>query len=266
MPTIQLNGLKHYYEDIGSGEVLVMLHGANGSGHSFEMHYPELSKHFRIITPDLRSMGRSEHVETMPASGWVDDLNALLDLLGIKAAHIYGSSLGSRVALRFAVENPDRTLSVILTAPHTYLSNELNDNMNRFDDDGSKLPAAEQELRLIRHGEDWLDAHRNFYNIRNVPELQQYYNTVVSRPLMEVIHGFTALSEPLTKVQSRILVIVSDNISQGRGTFLHGFEMKEELPDQVTLAVVPSFDPAVRGVDPAQFRELVIQFIGSLKG
>ena len=97
--------------------------------------------------------------------------------------------------------------------------------MNRFDDDGSKLPAAEQELRLIRHGEDWLDAHRNFYNIRNVPELQQYYNTVVSRPLMEVIHGFTALSEPLTKVQSRILVIVSDNISQGRGTFLHGFEM-----------------------------------------
>ena len=194
MPTIQLNGLKHYYDDVGSGdEVLVMLHGANGSAHSFEEHYPELSKRFRIIAPDMRSMGRSEHVQSMDPSGWVDDLRALLDHLEIKQAHIYGSSLGSRVALRFAIEHPDCTRSVILTAPHTYLTHELNNNMNRYDDDGTKLPPEEQELRRQRHGDDWLEAHRNFFNIRNVPELQQYYNTRINNPQMEVVHGFTGL-------------------------------------------------------------------------
>ena len=264
MPTIQLNGCNHYYDDVGSGEVLVMLHGANGSAHSFEDHHAELSKRFRIIAPDLRSMGRSEHVKSMPSSAWIDDLKALLDHLGIKQAHIYGSSLGSRIALRFAIEHPDCTQSVILTAPHTYLTNELNDNMNRYDDDGTKLPPEEQELRRKRHGEDWLDAHRNFFNIRNVSELQQYYNTKVSKPQMEVVHGFTNLSEPLTKIKSKILVIVSDNITQGRGTFVHGFEMKEELPNQVVLAVLPSFDAKARGVPPAEFRKLVIQFADSL--
>ena len=265
MPTVQLNGLKHYYDDEGSGdEVLVMLHGANGSAHSFEEHYPELSARFRVIAPDMRSMGRSEHVQSMPASAWVDDLKALLDHLGITQAHIYGSSLGSRVALRFAIEHPDYTRSVILTAPHTYLTHELNDNMNRYDDDGTKLPPQEQEARRWHHGDDWLEAHRNFFNIRNVPELQQYYNTRINKPQMEVVHGFTDLSEPFSKVKSRVLVVVSDNLAFGRGTYVHGIELKEEAPDQVTLVVVPSYNPKVRGVDSTEFRRLVIQFADAL--
>ena len=104
MPTTTINGLKHYYEDQGSGDVLVMLHGAQGSAHQFEEHFPELSKHLRVIAPDMRSMGRSEHVKELPPSAWEDDLKALLDKLGISQANVYGSSLGSRVAMRFAID------------------------------------------------------------------------------------------------------------------------------------------------------------------
>ena len=59
-------------------------------------------------------------------------------------------------------------------------------------------------------------------------------------------------------------MVVSDNLAFGRGTYVHGIELKEEAPDQVTLAVVPSFSPQVRGVDPAEFRRLVIRFADSL--
>src|SRR5262249_54390580 len=88
MPSTTINGLKHYYEDHGSGEVLVMLHGANGSSKGVATHFPGLSQHFRVIAPDMRSMGQSEHVASMPKDGWVQDLLALLDQLGVAQAYV----------------------------------------------------------------------------------------------------------------------------------------------------------------------------------
>lgn len=262
MPSTTLNGVKHYYEDVGSGEALVMLHGANGSAHTLEEHFPELSKRFRVIAPDMRSMGRSAHVKTMPPSAWVDDLKALLDHLGIPQAHVYGTSLGSRVAMRFAMEHPSRVRSIILTAPHTYLTEELDSGMNRTGGDGTKLPPAEQAEMRRRHGEDWLEAHRNYFNIRNEPALQTYYNLRVSHPMSQVIGTF---SDPVTRITCPILVIASDDIvTRGKGTFEHAFELKLEMPKQVRLAVMPAFAGPQPSVPGDQFRWLIVQFVSSL--
>jgi pimeloyl-ACP methyl ester carboxylesterase len=118
MPTTTINGHSRYYEDQGTGEVLVMLHGANGASSLLAYHWPELSQHFRVIAPDMRSMGKSEHVTSLDSpSAWVEDLEALLDHLGIEKAHIFGVSLGSRVGMRFCIEHPERVLSLTVTAP-----------------------------------------------------------------------------------------------------------------------------------------------------
>ena len=118
MPTTTISGLNHYYDDVGSGEeVLVMVHGATGSAHAFEPQYPGLSTRFRVIAPDLRSMGRSEHVTEMPPTAWVDDLGELLDQLGADSVHVLGNSLGSRIAMRFAINNPQRVRSVTVVNP-----------------------------------------------------------------------------------------------------------------------------------------------------
>ena len=261
MPIVTLNGCKHYYDDAGSGDALVMLHGANGSAHQFEEHYAELSKRFRVIAPDMRSMGRSEHVKTMPASGWVDDLKALLEHLQIQQAHVFGVSLGSRVAMRFAMDHPSLVSSIIITSPHTYLDQELDGNMNQYGDDGTKLPAAEQAARQKRHGDDWLEAHRNYYNIRNVPALQKYYNLSVSHPMHQVVGEF---SDPVTGIKCPILVVQSDNLSMGRSVFDHALELKNEMPDQVKLAIVPSYDPKARGMASATLRMVMVEFIDHL--
>ena len=123
MPTATINKFLHYYEDVGDGDVLILLHGATGSAHQFEEHIPALSQQYRVIVPDMRGMGRSAHVEQLDSvSAWVDDVYALLDYLGIGSAHVMGSSLGSRVSMRLALEHPGSVMSLILDAPIRALS------------------------------------------------------------------------------------------------------------------------------------------------
>jgi pimeloyl-ACP methyl ester carboxylesterase len=256
MPTTTINGLKHFYEDMGSGEPLVMLHGANSSSRTLEEHFPELSQHFRVIAPDMRSMGQSEHVSSLSKSAWVDDLEALLDELNVQKPHIYGSSLGSRVGMRFAIEHPERTRSLILTAPHTYLTAALNDSLNSAGGEGENL-SPEAQARMARiHGDDWKAAYRNYFSIRNQSDLQDYYNLQVGKPMMQVIGRFT---DSVSKIRCPILVVQSENgTPSGRGTYHHALELKEELPDQVSLAIVPAF--GATGVPGETMRQLIRQF------
>ena len=214
----------------------------------------------------MRSMGRSAHVESMPHDAWVEDLRELLDHLGVQRAHVYGVSLGSRVAMRFAIEHPARVRSIILTAPHTYLIRELDGRMNQAGGDGANLPPAEQEEMRHRHGDDWVIAYRNYFNIRNEAELQTYYNLRVSNPLHEVVGEF---SDPVTRIACPILVLQSDDIlTRGRGTFDHSIELKNEMPEQVRLAIVPSMasGQARAAVHPEWFRHYIIEFANSLEG
>jgi pimeloyl-ACP methyl ester carboxylesterase len=176
MPIATINGFKHYWEEAGSGDALVMLHGAAGSGRGFYQHLPELSKTFRVLVPDMRSMGQSEHVPTIPPSAWVDDVVGLLDHLGIAKAHIFGSSLGARVALRFAIDHPERTLTLFIENPISHNEQAGNDALNARMANPDAMDADAQKRYQEQHGADWKDVVRNYFVIRNDSALQDYYD------------------------------------------------------------------------------------------
>ena len=247
MPTASINGLKHYYEDHGSGEALVMLHGAQGSAHQFEEHFPELSKRLRVIVPDMRGMGRSEHVKELPPSAWEDDLMGLLDELGISQANVYGSSLGARVAMRFAIDHPERVRSLILNNPIIFITPEATANLNRAGGDASSLAPAQQADLLRRHGADWADVVRNYFNIRNVPELQEYHN----------------LDKLVSQIKCPVLVIRHDSLEDTTHPFAHAVDLRTRLP-QSHLAFVPSYATGGTRFDGAKLRQLILEFADSL--
>jgi pimeloyl-ACP methyl ester carboxylesterase len=249
MPSVQINGISQHYDDVGSGETIVFLHGATGTAHSFEEYYPELSKRFRVIATDARGLGRSDHVKTMTPSDWVDDLKALMDHLSIDKPYIYGTSRGSRVAMRYAINFPDRVKAIMLQNIHVYLTPNLDERMNRNQGDGTRLPAAQQALHAERHGPDWLDVLLNYYNIRNIPGFQEYYD----------------LHDMVQQIQCPILVIQSDEIlgELGRDSFDQAFEIKNKIPDRVKLAVVPNF-PGGPPLPRKTILSLVNDFVDSL--
>lgn len=119
MPTIAVNGVKLFYEVMGSsGEPLVLVHGSWIDHHSWDPVVTGLSRSFRVLTYDRRGHSQSER----PASSGsiredVADLAALIEGLGLAPAHILGTSLGGSIVLRLAGERPDLFRSMIVHEP-----------------------------------------------------------------------------------------------------------------------------------------------------
>lgn len=109
-----------HYEVAGTGDAVVLLHGLGSSTRDWEPQVAELSKHFRVVSLDLRGHGRSDK-STGPYSiaGFAVDVAALVDHLGIAPAHICGISLGGMVAFQLAADFPAlvRTLAIINSGP-----------------------------------------------------------------------------------------------------------------------------------------------------
>ena len=73
-----------------------------------------LPRQFRVVRYDLRGFGRSSKPE-QPFHP-VDDLYQLMQHLGIKRASLIGLSMGSGVALNFALEHPEMVEKLVLAS------------------------------------------------------------------------------------------------------------------------------------------------------
>lgn len=108
-------GTSLYYELTGEGPTLVLAH-ANPADHTlWDNQMDALSAHYRVLRYDQRDVGQSEGAAG-PFSHH-EDLNGLLETLGIQQAHFIGLSNGSMVVTDFAVSYPDKVLSLVLTSP-----------------------------------------------------------------------------------------------------------------------------------------------------
>ncbi|GLZ53681.1 alpha/beta hydrolase [Actinomycetospora sp. NBRC 106378] len=111
-----VNGLHLYHEVHGNaGTPLVLLHGGLLNIEiAFRDLIPGLATRHRVIAVELQGHGRTADIdrEITPANS-AADVVALLDHLGIGAAHVLGHSMGGAVAMELAVSHPDRVLSVV---------------------------------------------------------------------------------------------------------------------------------------------------------
>jgi pimeloyl-ACP methyl ester carboxylesterase len=109
-----VNDVTIYYRDIGArGEPVILLHGFPETGDTFAASVAALGKRHRLIVPDLRGAGLSQR----PSSGYdkrtlATDVKELMDRLRIDRAHVIGHDIGARVAYAFAVQYPERLLSL----------------------------------------------------------------------------------------------------------------------------------------------------------
>jgi pimeloyl-ACP methyl ester carboxylesterase len=117
MTHADVNGLSLHYEEHGSGEPLVLLHGGIGAGAMFAPILPPLAEGRRVITVDLQGHGGTADVDRpLRAELMADDIAALLDHLGLEQADVMGYSLGGKVALRLAIQHPARVRRLVLVS------------------------------------------------------------------------------------------------------------------------------------------------------
>jgi pimeloyl-ACP methyl ester carboxylesterase len=105
-----------FVEQGGTGGFpLVLLHGYTDSLHSFSRLLPHIPPALRTLALTQRGHGDA----TRPLRGYrlrdfSDDLAAFMDLLGLERALILGHSMGSSIALRFALDHPSRVAGLVL--------------------------------------------------------------------------------------------------------------------------------------------------------
>ena len=104
---LNVNGLNMYYEIHGTGQPLVLLHGAfSAIGTSFGQVLPGLAKDRQVIGLEMQAHGHTADIDRpLSVEQMADDTAAALEQLGIEKADLFGYSTGGAIALQVAIRN-----------------------------------------------------------------------------------------------------------------------------------------------------------------
>jgi len=124
------NGVRTHYVQCGdAGPAVVLCHGAGpgGSGNAgFRMMIPALAEHFQVYAPDQLSFGQTDaRPHAWPVKGYqslVDHVADFIDALCLDEVLLAGNSQGAYVAVKYALDHPERVKKLFLIGSGTISS------------------------------------------------------------------------------------------------------------------------------------------------
>jgi pimeloyl-ACP methyl ester carboxylesterase len=221
----EVNGLKMYYEVHGRGKPLVLLHGAFATAEGWAGLLPQLTKNRQVIVVELQGHGHTADIDRpLSFKQMADDTAALLQLLKIKDADVFGYSMGGGTALSLAINHPELVHKLALLGTGTRPSKES------FD------PAAYQQLKSI--------TPENF----NFPQVKDPYVKVAPDPskwpvlvskVLKMDDDFKGYSEKEVKsIKAPTLIMMGDRDGV---RMEHAVEMYRLIPNS-QLSIFPNGD------------------------
>jgi pimeloyl-ACP methyl ester carboxylesterase len=278
MPHTYGNGTVTFYEDSGEGPAVVLIHGHAADLRIWARQVPELTAAgYRAVRYDVRGHGRS----MVPPAGYTwdnyaRDLAELLDRLnierpaskplGVERAHLVGLSMGGGIALQFALDYPERALSLTLVdsaLPGFGYSEEFSSTIQ-------DLVQAVREMGVRPAFERYFLTHPMLDGIRRYPDRFQ--------ELSEIILGYQAPEyqpgyepppadgrpqavERLAEVRAPALVIVGEqDLEDFR---LIAGVLAGNLP-KARKVVLPGCGHIPPLEDPERFNRVLLEFLAAV--
>lgn len=267
MPHAELNGIKLYYEEAGSGTPLVFVHEFAGDYRSWEAQVRFFGARYRAVTFSARGYLPSDVPDDPAAYGQdqqVEDLRALLDTLGIEQAHICGLSMGSYTTLLFGLAHPQRARSLTI-AGSGYGSGgnraEFHAGVVRLSErmlaEGIGAVAENYTLSPTRvqlqnkNPRGWEEFRRQFDEHSSKGSALTLANVQAKRP------SILDLTAQLKTLQVPVLVMLGDEDDPGMEGSLF---MKRTIP-RCALEVFPRCGHALNLEEPERFNASLLSFI-----
>jgi 3-oxoadipate enol-lactonase len=173
---ISLDGCEVSYDVSGSGPPVVLIHGLGASSSIWGRLRDRLASRFTVIAYDLRGSGATRETGSpreLSLTVWSDDLRALLRSLGATRPALVGHSLGSSIALKYALRWPDDVSALVLMGADSELS-RLGPRMQRM-----------AELIGAVGVEEWVEKHWSANtpfsaaSLARAPEILEEYRAMV---------------------------------------------------------------------------------------
>lgn len=266
MPRARVNGVELHYETHGwngDADVVVLSNGVLMSTASWAYQVPALSRRFRLLLYDARGMWRSDHPPGPYAMELhASDLAALLDAVGVKAAHIAGISYGGEISLQFALGYPERTRSLFVASAVSEVGPLVRAAIETW------LSAAESEdpdllYRLVlatSFSERWAAAHQE-----EVEQARSRYAALDFRAVAELFRCFLRLdlTPQLHRIKVPTLVVVGEeDVIKPRG---YAAIIAREIPGAEFL-MIPGAGHALCLERPAEFNTALLGFVAKHAG
>lgn len=118
---LTLDDARLYYEVVGSGEPIIVVHGGPGLDHAYlQPGLNVLGRQHTLVYYDQRGLGRSSAAlepSSINLDAFVEDIEALCQAAGYDRVNVLGHSFGALIALEYAARHPEGVRSLILMSP-----------------------------------------------------------------------------------------------------------------------------------------------------
>jgi len=144
-----------FYREHGSGPLLLILPGNTASSASHLGELAHFGQRYRAVALDFPGTGQSQRVAVWPRNWWADVAGAavaLLDQLGAERCLAVGASGGAAVALRLAIDHPERVAAVIADSVVAHIPA---DELRPLLAERARRTAGQVAFWRQAHGDDW---------------------------------------------------------------------------------------------------------------
>ena len=207
------DGIATNYLEEGVGDPLVFIHGS-GPGvtayANWRLVMPILGERFHCYAPDMAGFGFTERPAGINygLQTWVDQLAGFLDALGLARVCLVGNSFGGAIALRFAVDHPERVDRLVLMGS-VGVPFEITEALEAA---WGYEPSLENMRRMLDHFAysrelvtDELAQVRYQASIR--PGFQESFSAMFPAPRQRWIDALTTPDDRIAGISARTLIV-----------------------------------------------------------
>jgi len=253
------DGKKIWYNVIGYGDPLVLIGGSSLVHRQWDFMLPVLQDHFKVILYDQRGAGLSDRTPIgISVERWVEDLKMILDEIKVKKTHIFSTSNGSLVAIRFGAEYPERAGAII-----HYGIYRLTDQYRKMSRIGSKI------IDEFGVGNGSMGAYFLVRMFGATPLYEEWvtnrFEENLSPDAWKAMHEAldVDLTEELPKIKSPQLILIGDKGPLGKDTdYASGWKEVQRLCPDAKLIVIEDAEGTFLVIThPAEVAKEVISFL-----
>ena len=121
---ISANEIEIFYQEFGTGDPLVFLHGGMGSSQLARPTIKDLAKHYRVLAPDLRGHGQTINpLSNLSYQVMADDIAAFISAKNLNCPFVCGWSDGGQIAIELGMRYPGLASAYVISGAWKEFSN-----------------------------------------------------------------------------------------------------------------------------------------------
>jgi pimeloyl-ACP methyl ester carboxylesterase len=240
---VEIGGLKTWYDESGSGDPLLLLHGGLCTNETWAPQMSEFAEYFRVLAPERRGHGHTPDVdEPLSYDVMATDTIGFLETVVRGPANVVGWSDGGIIGLIVAMRRPDLVRKLVPISAN-------------FDTAGVPEEIQSQFLSMQPDGEA-LARLRSLYEATS-PDGPEHWPVLVAKFMEMVSREPHIPTTDLARISAPTLVLAADDDLQ---SLEHTIELFDAIPG-AELAIVPGTSHLLTMEKADAVNRLILDFI-----